>query len=68
MMTPKSDILTEGFRLDQMYTREKASGDERKGMVRKGEITWTDRQVVLPKEGLGEHTRRKDAQRASSRT
>ena len=39
VMIPKSDILTDGFRLDQMYTSENASDEERKGIVRSGEMT-----------------------------
>jgi hypothetical protein len=37
-MTPNMDILTDGFRLDQMYTSENASDEERNGMVRSGEM------------------------------
>jgi len=39
VMTPKSDILMDGFRLDQMYTKAKASDEARKGIVTKGEMT-----------------------------
>lgn len=39
MITPKRDILIDGFRLDQIYTKAKASDDERKGMVNKGEMS-----------------------------
>jgi hypothetical protein len=37
--TPMSDIRTEGFRRDQMYTRANESGAERKGFVNKGEMS-----------------------------
>lgn len=36
--TPKRDILTLGFLRDQMYTRAKASDDERNGIVMSGEM------------------------------
>jgi hypothetical protein len=39
LMTPKRDIWIEGFRLDQMYTRAKASDEARKGIVTNGEMT-----------------------------
>jgi hypothetical protein len=34
-----SDMRTEGFRRDQMYTRANESGAERKGFVNKGEMS-----------------------------
>lgn len=39
-MTPKRDILMDGFRRDQIYTRAKEREDERKGMVSNGEMIW----------------------------
>lgn len=38
VMTPKRDILMDGLRRDQMYTSANDSEDERKGMVRSGEM------------------------------
>lgn len=40
VMTPKRDILMDGFRRDQIYTRAKEREDERKGMVSNGEMIW----------------------------
>jgi hypothetical protein len=40
VITPKRDILTEGFRLDQMYVKANAREDDKKGMVRRGDIVW----------------------------
>jgi 3'-phosphoadenosine 5'-phosphosulfate sulfotransferase (PAPS reductase)/FAD synthetase len=40
VITPKRDILMDGLRRDQMYTRAKAREEERKGRVRRGEISW----------------------------
>jgi hypothetical protein len=34
--------LTDGFRLDHMYTSEKARDEERKGSVRRGAMAWID--------------------------
>lgn len=39
-MTPKRLILTDGFRLDQIYTSENASDEARKGMVMKCATAW----------------------------
>jgi hypothetical protein len=46
VITPNSDILIDGFRLDQIYTSEKAKEEERKGMVRNGEMTCDCDQLV----------------------
>lgn len=40
-MTPKRDILMDGLRRDQIYTRAKESEEERKGMVSSGEMICT---------------------------
>jgi hypothetical protein len=41
VITPNRLILTDGFRRDHIYTREKASEEERNGRVRRGEITFS---------------------------
>ena len=39
VMTPKRDIRIDGFLRDQMYTNAKASGEDRNGIVSKGDTT-----------------------------
>ena len=41
VMTPMSDICTDGFRRDQMYTSANASEPDRKGTVNRGDISCT---------------------------
>lgn len=64
-MTPNKLILTAGLRLDQMYTRENAKDDARKGMVMKWDKTW-----VCQSASHAEHklTRRKEETRKRSQT
>jgi hypothetical protein len=40
VMTPNRDILIDGFRLDQIYTRANARDDDRNGSVRSGDMIY----------------------------
>lgn len=72
VMTPNSDILIDGLRLDQIYTRAKAREDERNGIVRSGEMTCRFNQYHFTKDLNGSFlavpTKRNDAQRARRKT
>lgn len=44
MTSPNKLIRTEGFRLDQIYTSEKARDEDSQGRVRSGEMSYSEEQ------------------------
>jgi len=60
-MTPNKPILTLGFRRDQMYTREKASEDARKGIVMKCATIWGESTEAGP--STNEEERRREEEK-----
>jgi hypothetical protein len=47
VMTPKRDILILGLRLDQIYTRAKASEEAMNGISKKGVIAYSSAYPIL---------------------
>ena len=65
VMTPKRDILILGFRLDQIYTRAKASEEAIKGISKNGVIAFSSAYPTSLKNG---RTRRNEALRNNNQT
>ena len=54
--TPNKDIFILGFRLDQIYTRENASEEDKKGMVTKCDIAFGVSLAFYPSASVSSRT------------